>query len=74
MIIDHSISGRKTLKVAHLSEDGIKTLEDKYGGYGFKFRNKGYDFVIKFNRVKPEDMHLLDKVISDAINMICKKL
>ena len=74
MRIDNSIGGRKTLKIAHLSEEGIKTLEDKYGEFGFKFNNKGDDFVIKFNRVKPEDMHLLEKVTSDAILMICKKL
>lgn len=72
MIVDHSISGRKTLKVAHLSDERIKTLEEKYGQYGFKFRNKGNDFVIKFNRVKEEDIHLLDKVVGEAIMLVCQ--
>ena len=75
MTINKSIGGRIVVEVASLSDDGIEILEGKYSDFGYKFRNKEGDFVIKYNRVKKDDLaRTLDDVINEAVTMICRKM
>lgn len=75
MTINKSIGGRIVIEVASLSDDGIAILEGKYSELGYKFRNKDKDFVIKYNRVKKDDLaRTLDDVINEVVTMICRKM
>lgn len=75
MTINKSIGGRIVIEVASLSDDGITILEGKYSELGYKFRNKDKDFVIKYNRVKKDDLaRTLEDVINEAVTMICRKM